>query len=188
MNLSSKLEIKQIVDLAGPSEQLKPCQTESVLLLDKNYKPEFPLKTLFLAVIPAETDVMVDTLMLLGISGLKMVLLLEIYKMLLNGAILMNFQPVTTTAPELLNLVEPLLKLPNANKLVNLDMKKVILMTRPLELLAIEFQVMLKLFKLNFSPTDLLKLLSQSTLIFPHTKVEFITMLLDLLWEDTLLN
>lgn len=79
MNLFSKLEINQIVDLVGLSVLPKLCLIESVLLLDKNSKPESHLKIYSPVVMNVVMDVMEDTPMLLGNIGLKLVLLLEIY-------------------------------------------------------------------------------------------------------------
>jgi len=71
VNLSKISEIKPIVDVAGPSDLLKPSLIESVLLQDKSNKPESPLKIpVSVQVVP---DVKEDLMMLLGDISLKLV-------------------------------------------------------------------------------------------------------------------
>lgn len=69
-----------------------------------------------------ETDVMEDTLKLLGNIGLKLVLLLEIYiTLLLLGVKIMNYPLVTIMCKEYYNLVPPQLMLPLVPTNVKLD-------------------------------------------------------------------
>lgn len=66
VNLSKKSEINHLVVHAGPSELLKQCLIEFVLLLDKLIKQESQLLIYVLAVLHVEMDVKEVILQQLG--------------------------------------------------------------------------------------------------------------------------
>jgi len=96
-----------------------------------------------------EMDATEVTLILLGNTGLPLVLLLEIYITLLTGASLTLYPPVTTTLSEPSNLAPPVLKLPLVKKHAEMDGTLNMKMTRPTENLDTDLLTMLLLFKLN---------------------------------------
>jgi hypothetical protein len=86
---------------------------------------------------------------------------------------------------EPLNLALPPLIPLNANKNAEKNGKILMRTTKLMDNKDTDFTTMKKLSKLNYSPTDLLKLLSPSMLISLLTNLEYITTFPDKLWEDT---
>lgn len=66
MKVSRKLEIKQIVEVAGLSEQQKPSLIDGAFLMTKRTKPECLLNKSLLAVIIVVLDVVEDGTTWLG--------------------------------------------------------------------------------------------------------------------------
>lgn len=79
VNQLEKLEINQLADHVGLLELLKLSVIESVLLQDKNYKPESQLLIYLLVVQNVEMDVTEDIHQLLGHISNQLELLLEDY-------------------------------------------------------------------------------------------------------------
>lgn len=103
-------------------------------------------------------DAMEDTLMPHGNTGVKLVLLLEIYTMLLAGANPMLYLHVIIMLSELLHLALLLLIPQNVKKNAELDGKTLTKMTKPMDKHKdTDSKTMKKPFKLNYSPMDPLK-------------------------------
>jgi len=125
-----KLEIKQIVVLAGPLELLQLCQIDFVLLLDKLHKLESQLKIYYLAANHVVLDVKEDIYLLLGVMLLQLDLLLVeimVIKMvadLIHSQIVIIIVLVDMDLAQL--LVQLLLALNNANLVIQLHMLKIL--------------------------------------------------------------
>lgn len=121
---SKKLEIKPTADLAGLSELLQLCQTDSVLLQDKLNKLESHLKILTHAADHADLVAKEDILQLLGATlSLPDSLLVETTEIKI-GANLILYLIVIIIAKENTDLAHLLDQPHHAKKNVNLVMKK----------------------------------------------------------------
>lgn len=123
-------------------------------------------------------DAMVDIHQELGNIGLEMVLPLEVFMEITNGANLILLLHVITTSMEPYHHAKEMHQLQNAQKHVSMD--KTIPHKKFMEANLTVFQAMSKLSKLKSKPMDQLKELSLFMKISQVTKVEFIHIPLDL--------
>lgn len=151
VNPSKKSEINLLVDLVGLSELLKLCPIDSVLLLDKKIKPEFPQKIYYLVVLHVEVDVVEVIHQLLGLIIKTLDLLPEIFMEIPNIVKLMlsHHVPIILTPPNT-QIAQPLNITPHhVNKHVTPHQEEHTLLINITDLQLILFQESLKSNKIS---------------------------------------